>query len=272
MIAAGALYIILISALFGLADATTLDRNWVEFDPAHYNIYQVEGLGRFYVDKITYDSTKKQLAEGVYWEQNIGDLLAANAENGSIAVDAGSHIGLHTVRLAQAVGPTGQVYSFEPQKKLYREQLENLKLNKVTNVQLHRLALGREAKRVAMCEYNADNEGGQLVGSGGDEVEMVTLDSFNLQNVSVIKADVEYYEYLLFQGAENTIKRNWPVILFEMIPGGQPYSKCPAEMHETWFKSKELLESWGYSVELIFGADYIAFPPHKKDSHPPVTR
>jgi FkbM family methyltransferase len=268
----GATYSLLASVLLGMAGATTLDGKWREFDMSLYNLYEVPKLGKFYIDKITYDSTKRQLAGGTYWEENIGNLIAANIEKGSIAVDAGSHIGLHTVRMSRAVGPDGKVYSFEPQEKLHREQQENLRVNNVTNVHLYRLALGEEEKDVEMCEYNPANEGGQLIGKGGDHAKMVTLDSFNLKNVSLIKADVEYYEYLLFRGAEKTIKESWPVIIFEMILEGRPYDSCPQEMIDTCHQSKALLESWGYRVELVFGSDYIAFPPHKKENHPPVTR
>ncbi|OAG32508.1 hypothetical protein NEDG_02223 [Nematocida displodere] len=268
----GTLWILFAAALIGLAEVTARARKEIVLGGKVYNIYRIPRLGRFYIDKGTDDSTKKQLAQKIYWEENIGDNLARNARPGSIAVDAGSHMGLHTVRLSKAVGESGQVYSFEPQIKMHREQQGNLKLNKINNVKLFRRALGAESKMVEMCPYNPTNEGGQLVGTGGDKVQMIKLDDLNLENVSVIKADVEYYEYLLFKGAEQTIKRCQPVIIFELIPGGSPYDFCPEEMRTTWFKSKELLESWGYTVELIYGADYIAFPPHMKDSHPQVSR
>ncbi|KAI5190932.1 hypothetical protein NECID01_1227 [Nematocida sp. AWRm77] len=254
-----------------LCSCSPSTQNYV-FNRQNYNICPIKDLGRFYIDKETVDSTKKQLACGTYWEENIGNLLAANAVEGSIAIDAGSHIGLHTVRLSKAVGPKGKVYSFEPQKKLYAEQKANLRLNKIKNVTLLRKALGEKHKMVNMCPYNKDNEGGQLIGTGGDEVEMIKLDSLNLNNVSIIKADVEYYEYLLFKGAEKTIKRNWPVIIFELIKEGRPYDFCPKKMQKTCHSSKGLLKSWGYKIKRIYGSDYIAFPPHMKKNHPPVTK
>ena len=44
---------------------------------------------------------------------------------------------------------------------------------------------------------------------------VTTLDSFNLDNISFIKIDVEGYELKLLKGAFNTIEKNKPVIFIE---------------------------------------------------------
>lgn len=250
-------------ASFYLAGLCRGARRRYKLKKSRYNLHYIPGLNaKLYIDKGTVDGIKLQLQKGIYWEGNIGDLIAKNTRRGSTVVDAGSHIGIHTIRMARATGKGGRVYSFEPQKKLYVEQKENLRVNKIRNVTLMRKALGERSQVIQMCPYNSTNEGGQLVGKGGDTARMITLDSLNLQNVSLIKADVEYYEYFLFQGARDTIQRCRPVIIFELLDG-EPYDICPEHMKTEHRKSKELIESYGYNVHLIHGADYIAFPKER---------
>ena len=50
-----------------------------------------------------------------------------------------------------------------------------------------------------------------------EEIEIRTLDSFNIENINFIKIDVEDNELQVLLGAKNTlIKSNYPKILFEM--------------------------------------------------------
>ena len=49
---------------------------------------------------------------------------------GSVALDIGANIGSHTLPLAQIVGPSGRVYSFEPTDYAFEKQLRNLSLNR----------------------------------------------------------------------------------------------------------------------------------------------
>lgn len=47
------------------------------------------------------------------------------------------------------------------------------------------------------------------------DVEIRTLDSFNFFDIDFIKIDVEQAELDVIRGSINTIKSNWPVIMFE---------------------------------------------------------
>ena len=135
-------------------------------------------------------------------------------------VEVGAHIGTHTIPLAHLVGPYGRVYAFEPQRKLYRELHHNLALNGIANVVPLRFALGDgEARIVTMNPPEAGNEGRTAVGRGGDRVELRSLDSFALERVSVIKIDAEGFERHVLAGAAETIRRNRPAIVVEIMGG-----------------------------------------------------
>ncbi len=240
-----------------------LGRENIPIDLQKYQIYHVYGLeADFYVDEGP-DGIKSHLKQGIYWEGDIGNLIKSHVQEGTIAVDVGAHIGIHTITMSRKVGPQGAVIAFEPQKKIYAEHLENLKLNHCYNVVTFRKALGDAPKTIQMNSRDPTNEGGTPIGGGGDFAEMITLDSLNLQNVSLMKVDVESYEFFVFQGARETILRNKPVIIFEIL-GGYAYANSPPDIKEQFDKTIELVASYGYNVSLIYGNDYLALPIPEK--------
>src|SRR5882757_7907517 len=49
---------------------------------------------------------------------------------GDCVIEVGSNIGAHTVGLAKAVGPSGKVYAFEPQRACYALLNSQIALNR----------------------------------------------------------------------------------------------------------------------------------------------
>jgi len=134
-----------------------------------YKIFKVENLGRFYIDDIP-DGIKWHLSRGIYWESGIGDYVRKYTRPGTIAIDLGAHIGIHTITMSRKVGQNGKVLAFEPQWKIFRELNYNLRLNNCTqNVTIFPLAVGEEEKIVEMTAPNLINEGGTSIGSGGNK-------------------------------------------------------------------------------------------------------
>lgn len=78
---------------------------------------------------------------------------------------------------------------------------------------------GNQAFAEADKAHKTINYGGMRLGQGGEEVRAITLDSLNLKNVSLIKVDVQGAEQLMFYGARDTIRRNMPVIAYEIQEG-----------------------------------------------------
>ncbi|MBS0620546.1 MAG: FkbM family methyltransferase [Verrucomicrobia bacterium] len=233
-------------------------------DFTKYQLYQINDLNALiYVDDVP-DSTKVFLKKKIRWEGNIGLIIEKYTKEGTLAIDIGAHIGLHTIAMSRKVGPQGGVIAFEPQKKMFYEQLANLEVNKCTNVLSLRKALGAEPGIIQMDIADPTNEGGTSIGKGGDFAEMITLDSLNLENVSLIKVDVEWYEYFVFLGARNTILRNRPIIVFEIM-GEMDYATGTPEIKAQFERVIDLVASYGYHVHNIHSNDYIAFPKFSED-------
>jgi FkbM family methyltransferase len=215
-----------------------------QFPTGDYQIAEVPGLGRFYVDDNP-SRVKKTLLSGKPWEPYVVEEMAKHVASGDTVLDIGAHIGSLTVPMARLVGEKGKVYAFEPQRKIFRELIHNLKLNELTNAVPLRFALSSETGVVWM--RGAISDGQAFVGKRGDVVEARTIDSFGFSDVSLIKVDVEGHEAEVLQGAEKTIGALHPVIIVEI-----------------WKRNREviipILTGYGYSVRLITSSrdDYVA--------------
>lgn len=229
-----------------------------QFPQILYKIYPINGLGSFYIDSRV-DIIKNELRAGHTWEGDFIKLMKQYVKPGTTAIDIGAHIGTHTLSMSNFVGNKGRVIAFEPQIKLYSELVMNMLLNKCQNVTAYRCALGDTFESIEMSPAVAGNEGGTRIGKGGDTAEMITLDSLNLDNVSFIKIDVENFEYEVLIGAEQTIRRNRPYIILEIM--GNVYNPIP-NREELVQKTLRMVEQLGYSLKFIEGSwsDWIATP------------
>lgn len=254
-----------------LNDAEEMEKYIEAFPFDSYDVCYLPEQGYFYVDKIYNnkwmefsfdrdDWIKLHLANGYSWEPHIQELLKKNIKPGSNVIDVGAHIGTHSISMAKFTGPTGRVMAFEPQRKIFRELHWNIILNQIDNIDIFRYAIGHEHRIVQMDLSEKGNEGGTKIGSGGDFVELRTLDSFNFKNVSLIKMDVEEFEDYTLQGAEKTISNNKPIIIIEIMGKWGVLETAPEWVKLRVERTKHILNEMGYKVDRISVADYIATP------------
>lgn len=71
-----------------------------------------------------------------------GEAFSQILRTGAIVLEAGANIGAHTVHLSKIVGPTGQVYAFDPQRRIFQILCANLALNNAGNVVARQQGLG----------------------------------------------------------------------------------------------------------------------------------
>jgi FkbM family methyltransferase len=147
---------------------------------------------------------------------------------GMTIIDIGANIGAITLNLAKRVGVDGKVFSFEPSPYNYRKALNNIRLNNFSNIKLINQGLGNERTNACLYNVNLKNRGMQrILGDKGKicsydktEVEIDTLDrsmqQFEIRLPSIIKIDVEGYEFRVLQGALETLKNNKPVLFIEL--------------------------------------------------------
>jgi len=149
---------------------------------------------------------------------------------GDVAVDAGAHVGFFTMHMADAVGPSGRVYAFEPfdanADLLERSIAENDFGDRVV---FRRAAVGAGAGAATLTfPVETLNTGGAyllragtapLAGNLTREVPAVAIDALDLRRpVRLIKMDVEGAEPLVVRGAARVLKEDRPMIVSELHP------------------------------------------------------
>jgi FkbM family methyltransferase len=179
-----------------------------------------------------HDLIGRLVADGREWEPHVRGAIERAARPDGVAVDAGAYIGLHTVTMSRSFC---RVHAFEPQRGIYQLLCANLALNGCANVVTHNLALYDRAGRMRLApperqevpiplrdgqpDYariaNAAALTFEVVNNGSGDVRAVALDELALEGVALIKVDTQGADLRVLCGAEATIQRCRPVILFE---------------------------------------------------------
>jgi FkbM family methyltransferase len=140
---------------------------------------------------------------------------------GFTVLDVGANIGVFTLAFARMVTPAGSVHAFEPQQSVFDILSSNVEMNHLNNVTLYRSGVGLEAGilRVPDQDYDAPgNFGGVELSNDtnkGTSIEIITVDSLDLDNCHCIKIDVEGMEAEVLSGATNTIIKLRPIVFVE---------------------------------------------------------
>lgn len=177
----------------------------------------------------------------VYWVERLKNhrfyeneikLLPYFVHPGNITIDIGANFGQYTYPLSKLVGQTGRVISFEP-VKYSLEILKNVvKKLKLTNVEIHNVALGEKGGEVdiitPVLNSGAPNTGESHLcvqkenkRSRQETVKITTLDKLMfelplLNKVTFIKCDVEGAEMMVFKGGKALLSKCHPAILCEI--------------------------------------------------------
>lgn len=126
-----------------------------------------------------------------------------------IAVDVGAHIGLWSKPLAERFQ---KVWAFEP----VQENMECLRRNvTAANVEFIECALSEYADSLCEMTLPDSSNSGCWYMRAGFQTPMTTLDSCAIDDVDLLKIDVEGAEGSVLKGAIETLKRFHPVVVFE---------------------------------------------------------
>jgi len=146
-------------------------------------------------------------------------------KNKSLFIDCGSNFGSYSIVISSLCRNT-QVLSFDASRKMINRLKENINLNKLKNIKIFNLGIGRKNSK----DYFNDNDSDFLnFGSykfqkknNSKLLKVVALDQFldkfKLSKFKkiVIKIDIEGYEFEALQGLEKIIKFFKPIIFIEI--------------------------------------------------------
>ena len=185
---------------------------------------------------------------------------------GDHVIDVGASVGLHTLAMANAVGPTGWVDAFEAEPRLgpYLERTKHV--NGLANVRLHMFAVGKESGEAIFnvsrtighsSLYSLEDRSGvreQVT------VQVNTLDRlFPAEaRIDLIKMDVEGAELDVLAGAQRVLRQS---------PDCAVIAECgPSHLHRTGVPIEKWIDAFSafgfeaYSISEPEGMLRIASP------------
>jgi len=167
---------------------------------------------------------------GEMYEKLTAGIYSRVLRHGDVSLDGGANAGRHTIGMANAVGPNGHVFAFEPSTAALPILKRNLAEAGVAQwVTLHEVALGESEGSASFCVlHGALGMSGLQLRELDDQlkakvrvenivVRVTKLDSLipSTTPVRFIKLDVEGGEYHAMVGGVGLISAQRPVIVFE---------------------------------------------------------
>jgi FkbM family methyltransferase len=150
---------------------------------------------------------------------------------GQVVIDIGANVGVYALSLARCVGPSGQVWAFEPASEPADFLARSIELNATPWVRLQRQALSDHSgsgwlHQPGQSELNALAASGETSVSGGAAGERVALtsldsclDQHGWSRVDLLKIDAEGEEERILNGGERFFRELAPLVLFEIKAG-----------------------------------------------------
>jgi len=228
---------------------------------------------------LRYDYTigKKLYISKQWWELFMLKYFQQYYKKNTNVIDIGGNIGTHSLLLSEIVSPGSKIYVFEPVFWDITER--NIKANHLEDkIILYKEGVGKKEEELEIdtfnrnCSVNFGNfsliqnyKNPELLSqntldqckSVKKDIKIVTLDSKNFENVSLIKIDVEGMELDVLEGALETIKKNRPVIFIEVW-------KKEKNKYMNSDISKKIIKDLHYKMIKIedsyAGDDYILIP------------
>lgn len=184
----------------------------------------------------TNDDIGSHVQAGIAYEEPVLKIISSIARSSiskeAIALDVGSNIGNHSLRLSKLFD---RVYAFEPNISTFYAQLANLAYNNIHNVFLYNLGLSDKKQRAEIYTPDAENIGTARFHTDGhcypDDQEtprtapalLIEGDAFIAKKgipeelIQFIKIDVEGMELKVLKGLEGCLASRKPIICFEAL-------------------------------------------------------
>lgn len=147
--------------------------------------------------------------------------------------DIGANVGAYSILISQHVNC--KVFSFEPHPKTFEYLSRNIRIQKNPElIKIFNYALGDKSGKVSFTE-NLDTVNHISLGSNEKSinVEMKILEKLNLPCPSLIKLDVEGFEYQVLKGANSVLNNlNLKAIIIEINGSGKNYGISDSEIHD----------------------------------------
>jgi len=180
---------------------------------------------------------------------------------GQKVIDVGANYGVYTLSMAQRVGPTGSVYSFEPTSSTAAMLEASISVNHFAQITLDRSALSNRCG-TAQFSLNEQSELNTLTRdehsmTASETVSLFTLDDrlrrYKWTDISFMKIDAEGEESNILKGGTQFFSELSPLIQYEIKAGTELHLELVREFAALGYASYRLVP--GLSLLVPFNAE-----------------
>ena len=172
------------------------------------------------------DFIERNLALYRSWDAKVLGVLEQHLKPGDTFIDIGANIGYFTLMGSRLVGEKGCVIALEPSIRALAKLTQNLRMNDTKNVILLSLACGKSKNLKSLYQASIHNIGETSMSTHMGTAPTETIISLPLDDIlqqlnimpSMIKIDIEGYEFEALQGMSNILKNFRPTIVTEITP------------------------------------------------------
>lgn len=169
-------------------------------------------------------------------------LKATGATGQAVYVDVGANVGNHALYMSQLAA---QVHAYEPYAPVRAVLEEHIRVNTLTNVQVHPVGLSNrndsipfyappDANLGAGSFVEGCNPGNVLHGTLDVTVGDEALAKLNLPRLDVLKMDVEGFEPFALEGLKQSLAQFRPLMVVELSPKTRETFGSEAAFHQAF--------------------------------------
>ncbi len=160
-----------------------------------------------------------------YYEKDCLKMIKKLVKGNWVIFDIGANIGWYSLVLAKEF-PKMKIFAFEPIPETYRYLRMNIKLNKLAQVKAYKFGFYHQKGKVDFYYYKEGSGNASLQNlSQTKDVRKISCDVKKIDdfikekgiNVDFVKCDVEGAELFVIKGGLNSIDKQKPIILAEML-------------------------------------------------------
>lgn len=150
------------------------------------------------------------------------------AKKSKVIFDIGANTGYFSL-LGAKIDPKAKIYGFEPLPAALKAFKHNVKINRIKNIEIVSKAVSNEKGTLTLYVPKGDIPTSSSLVKGFREaaveikVPTITLDMFckqkKIRKIDLIKIDTEGAEHFAFQGSDEILKRDHPIIICEVLGG-----------------------------------------------------
>ena len=195
------------------------------------------------------------------WELKLLEKISPYINPEKSVIDAGANMGLHSIAFAKSIYDDQKVYAFECHPEIYPclEYNSNFKIiPSSSGLSSH----NHTAYVPSIYTHGFENTADIKVTDDSSleyPVKLKTIDSYEYDNIGFIKIDTEWHEDFVIDGAIDTINKNRPNMVIEIM-GGHNIETAPKDIVDKINHTIQKVCDLGYTHQQISYHDFLFLP------------